>query len=81
MSSRLLASLYPATLPQAAIMGGFEAAIDAAEDLSLDCPDASHLLGLFLARAVVDDVLPPAFLQARGWGDGGWWWVVGWWGW
>jgi hypothetical protein len=27
-----------------------------------DCPDAENLLANFLARAVVDDVVPPAFL-------------------
>lgn len=32
-------------------------------DLVLDVPDAPDLLALFMARAVVDDVLPPAIAQ------------------
>lgn len=30
-------------------------------DLVLDVPDAPELLSLFISRAVVDDVLPPAY--------------------
>lgn len=30
----------------------------------LDAPDAVRLLSLFLGRAVVDEVLPPAFLTS-----------------
>ena len=30
----------------------------------LDVLDADHQLSLFLARAIVDEVLPPAFLTA-----------------
>ena len=32
------------------------------QDLELDIPDAAHFVALFLGRAVVDEVLPPAFL-------------------
>ncbi len=32
------------------------------EDLSLDVPDILRLLAAFVARAVVDEVIPPAFL-------------------
>lgn len=35
----------------------------AADDLALDVPDAASQLGLFVARAVVDDILPPAFIK------------------
>jgi len=41
---------------------GFLALLDAAEDLALDVPAAPRLLSLFVARAVVDEVLPPSFL-------------------
>lgn len=30
----------------------------------LDVPNADHQLSLFLARSIVDEVLPPAFLTA-----------------
>jgi hypothetical protein len=33
-----------------------------AQDLELDLPDATHYIALFLGRAIVDEVLPPAFL-------------------
>lgn len=32
------------------------------DDLFLDVPDAVHLMSLFLGRAIVDELLPPAFL-------------------
>lgn len=32
------------------------------QDLELDLPDASYCVALFLGRAIVDEVLPPAFL-------------------
>ena len=35
-----------------------------AQDLELDIPDAAHFVALFLGRATVDEVLPPAFLTA-----------------
>ncbi len=41
---------------------GFTRLLAATDDLVLDCPDAVHLLSLFLGRAIVDEVLPPAFL-------------------
>ena len=32
-------------------------------ELSLDTPDAAEVLGNFMARAVADDCLPPAFIS------------------
>ena len=34
-------------------------------DLRKDCPDVDRLLANFLSRAVIDEVLPPAFLMDR----------------
>ena len=42
---------------------GFEATIYSVDDLRLDVPEAAELIALFVARAVVDDVLPPAMVQ------------------
>jgi programmed cell death protein 4 len=52
---------------------GFKRLLASADDLVLDIPGALHLLSLFLGRAVVDEVLPPAFLAAAlpGLPDGG----------
>ena len=71
----------------AQMSSGFKRLLSVADDLVLDIPDAMHLLSLFLGRAIVDEVLPPAFLAAAlpslpdgGLGvavvqaTGGWWW-------
>ena len=39
---------------------GFARLVDALPDVLLDVPDALELLSLFIARAVVDDILPPS---------------------
>lgn len=41
---------------------GFTSVVESVDDTALDVPDAAELLALFIARAVVDDVLPPAFV-------------------
>lgn len=41
---------------------GFSALVDCLEDLVLDVPDAIAMASIFIARAVVDDILPPAFV-------------------
>ncbi|KAI8472184.1 MAG: armadillo-type protein [Monoraphidium minutum] len=62
--SALLSELHPAAINDAAMAGGFTRLLAAADDLVLDIPDAVHLLSLFLGRAIVDEVLPPAFLAS-----------------
>lgn len=64
MASSLLATLHPAVLSDGAVASGFTRLLAAADDLVLDIPDAVHLLSLFLGRAIVDEVLPPAFLAS-----------------
>lgn len=44
------------------LASGFTRLLSSADDLLLDVPDALRLLSLFLGRAVVDELLPPAFL-------------------
>ena len=61
--SRLLSSLYGTALPSAHIRTGFSVMLDRLDDTQLDVPMAPTLLGNYLARAVVDDVLPPAYLR------------------
>ncbi|KAF5834130.1 armadillo-type protein [Dunaliella salina] len=60
--SQLLSQLHPSVLSSDQVAAGFTRLLAAADDLVLDCPDVVHLLGLFLGRAIVDEVLPPAFL-------------------
>uniref|UniRef100_A0A7S1UZL9 MI domain-containing protein n=1 Tax=Grammatophora oceanica TaxID=210454 RepID=A0A7S1UZL9_9STRA len=42
---------------------GFEIVLDSLDDLEIDIPDAKTMVASFLARAVVDEVLTPAFLS------------------
>ena len=42
---------------------GFERLLESVDDLALDVPSAAEDLAMFVARATVDDILPPAFLH------------------
>jgi len=59
--SKLLSGLYGRLLTSQEIMDGFQNALNAAEDVSLDIPDAPTLLARFFARAVADEIVPPVF--------------------
>uniref|UniRef100_A0A7S2UMK3 MI domain-containing protein n=2 Tax=Attheya septentrionalis TaxID=420275 RepID=A0A7S2UMK3_9STRA len=61
--SRLLTELHPDPLTDANLSTGFELLLNSLDDLSIDIPDARPIVGCFLARAVVDEVVPPAFLS------------------
>jgi len=63
--SRLLTCLHPIPLVDNDLTKGFEILLDSLEDLSIDIPDAKVIVGCFLARAIVDEVLPPAFISNR----------------
>ncbi|GER38470.1 MA3 domain-containing family protein [Striga asiatica] len=62
MASVLLSALYADVIGAAQISQGFFMLLESADDLSVDIPDAVDVLALFIARAVVDDILPPAFI-------------------
>ena len=42
---------------------GLSVLLSRVEDIYLDVPDVLHLLASFIARAVVDEVISPAFLS------------------
>lgn len=63
MTSQLISDLYGRFLSQDDIAETFDNLIENLNDLSLDTPDAANLLGMFIARAVADDCLPPKFVQ------------------
>jgi programmed cell death protein 4 len=65
VSQLLLALSQNHTLTTEHIEGGFQAQLDKLEDFVLDNPDAVETLAKFLARAVVDEILPPAFVDKR----------------
>jgi programmed cell death protein 4 len=60
-AATLLSALYPSALSGAQIQRGFLRLVEAADDLSIDVPDAAETLGMFIARAIIDDILPPSF--------------------
>lgn len=63
--SRLLTCLHPTPLTDKDMEEGFNILLDSLDDLITDVPDASTMVSNFLARAVVDEVLPPAFLSEQ----------------
>lgn len=63
MASALLSALYTEVFPVEDIVNGFVLLLEAAEDTALDIPDAANELALFLARAVIDDILAPLNLE------------------
>ncbi|KAG6633245.1 hypothetical protein I3843_12G033800 [Carya illinoinensis] len=66
MASVLLSALYADVISPNQICDGFFMLLESADDLAVDILDAVDILALFLARAVVDDIVPPAFLtQAK----------------
>ncbi|KAF5476655.1 hypothetical protein F2P56_003371 [Juglans regia] len=62
MASVLLSALYADVISPDQIQDGFFILLESADDLAVDILDAVEILALFLARAVVDDIVPPAFL-------------------
>lgn len=62
MASVLLSALYADVITPTSISQGFLMLLDCADDLAVDILDAVDILALFVARAVVDDILPPAFV-------------------
>jgi len=60
--SKLLSEAYPTSLSTNMIGKGFERLFEHLDSYILDVPKASEYLISFLARAVVDEVLPPSFL-------------------
>ena len=63
MAANLLSSLYHEIIQADQMQRGFKSLLNSVDDLKLDVPSAEDDLGLFLARAVVDDILPPSFLH------------------
>ncbi|KAL3512635.1 hypothetical protein ACH5RR_025352 [Cinchona calisaya] len=62
MASVLLSALYADVISSAQISQGFFMLLESADDLEVDILDAVDILALFIARAVVDDILPPSFI-------------------
>lgn len=65
MAAILLSALYADIIHPSQVYKGFTKLIESADDLIVDIPDTVDILALFIARAVVDDILPPAFLKKQ----------------
>ncbi|XP_071716993.1 MA3 DOMAIN-CONTAINING TRANSLATION REGULATORY FACTOR 2-like [Rutidosis leptorrhynchoides] len=63
MAAVLLSSLYADVIDPRQVYKGFVNLVESADDLIVDIPDTVDVLAVFVARAVVDDILPPAFLK------------------
>lgn len=63
-ASQLLSHLFGQRILTAAHVGkGFERLFEVADDLQVDVPMAPRYLAQFVARAVVDELLPPRYLM------------------
>ena len=65
MAAFLLSTLYANVIDPPEVYRGFNKLVASADDLSVDIPDAVDVLAVFVARAIVDDILPPAFLKKQ----------------
>ncbi|KAM0949099.1 putative programmed cell death protein [Dioscorea sansibarensis] len=65
MAAVLLSTIYVEVIEPSHIYLGFSKLVESSDDLYVDIPDAVDILALFIARAVVDDILPPAFLTKQ----------------
>ncbi|XVE60865.1 hypothetical protein DITRI_Ditri05aG0161100 [Diplodiscus trichospermus] len=65
MAAVLLSELYADVIDAPQVYRGFSKLVESADDLIVDIPDTVDILALFIARAVVDDILPPVFLKKQ----------------
>lgn len=63
LCSRLIAEMYGRVISPVYMEDVFVALLKQIPDLELDNPSAADDIGKFLARAIADDCLPPAFLK------------------
>lgn len=63
-TSVLLSQLYLKIVSQRDIGKAFDYLLRTLNDLVLDTPDASTILGNYIARAIADDCIPPKFLKS-----------------
>jgi programmed cell death protein 4 len=61
--SQLLSLGYPNIFSSSMIGKGFERLFELIDEICKDVPNAGTMLATFLTRAVVDEVLPPSFLN------------------
>ncbi|KAG0457608.1 hypothetical protein HPP92_022765 [Vanilla planifolia] len=65
MAAVLLSAFYAEVVDPSQVYKGFCKLVECTDDLLVDIPDAVDVLAIFVARAVVDEILPPAFLTKQ----------------
>ncbi|KAM1763337.1 hypothetical protein ACFX11_002686 [Malus domestica] len=65
MAAVLLSGLYADYIDPRQVYYGFCKLVESADDFIVDIPDTVDVLALFIARDVVDGILPPAFLNKQ----------------
>lgn len=63
LASRLLSNFYPDVLSTNVIGKGFERIFEIIDELEKDAPSARDIVATYIARCVVDEILPPSFLS------------------
>jgi programmed cell death protein 4 len=61
--SKLFSIGYPDTFSSNMLGKGFERLFELVDDIEKDAPAVREMLSKFLARAVIDEVVPPSFLS------------------
>lgn len=62
LASILISDLFGNLLKSDDIQRAFDILLDQLDDLELDTPDATIVLGNFIARSIADDCLPPKYV-------------------
>ncbi|CAO2826259.1 unnamed protein product [Amaranthus hypochondriacus] len=65
MAAVLLSSVYSDVISPSQLYKGFSKLVECADDFVVDIPNAVDILALFIARAILDDILPPIFLKKQ----------------
>lgn len=63
MTSVLISDLYGKILSSQDVMNGFDAILDNLAELTIDTPEASSVIGQFIARAIADDCIAPKYVM------------------
>lgn len=62
LASILTSDLFGNLLKSEDIQKGFDVLLEQLDDLELDTPDATTVVGNFIARAIADDCIPPKYV-------------------
>ncbi len=61
--SKMFSELYPDVLSTSVVGKGLERLFEVMDELEIDAPSAREITAVFVARCVVDEIIPPSFLS------------------